>query len=102
MSREREPYFGTEFIHVGVIFQAPLPGTASGHLDAPGLDPVRHGQWTARSFEIWMFKWPELVWSFPGFSDDGKNTASLPGNRGGAEDPAHLPGDGSVFLRGVP
>lgn len=73
MARERERYFGTEFIHVGVIFQAPLPGTAL--VISEPLISIRYGmaQWTERSFDVWMFKWPELVWSFPGLSDDAKN-----------------------------
>ena len=72
MDRERERYFGTEFIHVGVIFQAPLPGTAL--VISKPLVSIRYGmaQWTARSFDIWMFKWPELVWSLPDISDDAK------------------------------
>ena len=76
MARERERYFGTEFVHVGVIFQAPLPGT-SVVISKP-LISIRYGmaQWTERSFDIWMFKWPELVWSFPDLSDDVKNRAT--------------------------
>lgn len=72
-TRERERYFGTEFVHVGVIFQAPLPGTAL--VISKPLISIRYGvaQWTERSFDIWMFKWPELVWSFPDLSDDAKN-----------------------------
>ncbi|MDO8754171.1 MAG: hypothetical protein Q7J80_09795, partial [Anaerolineales bacterium] len=27
---------------------------------------------TPRGFEIWMFKWPQLIWSFPEYSDDAK------------------------------
>ncbi len=76
MARERERYFGTEFIHVGVIFQAPLPGTTL--VISKPLISIRYGmaQWTARSFEIWMFKWPDLVWSFPDISGDVKNRVS--------------------------
>jgi len=72
MGRERERYFGTEFVHFGVIFQAPLPGTAL--VISKPLISIRYGmaQWTERSFDIWMFKWPELVWSLPGLSDDVK------------------------------
>ena len=73
MARERERYYGAEFIHVGVIFQAPLPGTAL--VISKPLISIRYGmaQWTARSFDVWMFKWPELVWSLPDLSDDVKN-----------------------------
>jgi len=73
MARDRERYFGSEFVHVGVIFQAPLPGSALA-ISKP-LISIRYGmaRWTARSFDIWMFKWPELVWSLPGIRDDAKN-----------------------------
>jgi len=73
MARERERFFGTEFIHVGVIFQARLPGTAL--VISNPLLSIRYGmaQWTARSFDIWMFKWPALVWSLPDISDDAKH-----------------------------
>jgi len=76
MARERERYFGSEFIHVGVIFQAPLPGTAL--VISNPLISIRYGmaQWTNRSFDIWMFRWPELVWSLPAVSDDAKRRAT--------------------------
>ena len=69
--RLREPYYGTLFIHVGVLFQAPLPAPAL--LVADPLIAIRYGnaQWSAGAFEIWMFKWPGLVWSF-GFSNAAK------------------------------
>lgn len=70
--REKERYFGTEFIHVGVIFQAPIPGEIV--VLATPLILIRYGnaQWGPRSFEIWMFKWPKLIWSFPDFTDSEK------------------------------
>jgi glycosyltransferase involved in cell wall biosynthesis len=76
MARERERYFGTEFVHVGVIFQSPLPGTAL--VISKPLISIRYGmaQWTERSFDIWMFKWPELVWSLPYLSDNVKYRAT--------------------------
>lgn len=72
LRRERERYYGTEFIHVGVIFQSPLPNGALA-LAAPGIS-IRAGNasWTGRYFEIWCFKWPGLIWSFPGYPDDAK------------------------------
>jgi abequosyltransferase len=64
-SRAKEPYVGSEFIHVGVIFQEALPGSAL-FIVAP-LIQIRYGNamWTARGFEIWMFRWPDLMWSMP-------------------------------------
>lgn len=72
LSRNRRAYYGTLFIHVGVIFQNP-PITDVRVIAEP-LITIRYGNamWTSRSFEIWMFKWPKLIWSFPDFSDSAK------------------------------
>jgi glycosyltransferase involved in cell wall biosynthesis len=69
LSRDRKPYFGSLFVHVGVIFQDRLPGDAV--FIARPLIAVRNANvsWASRSFEIWMFKWPGLIWSLPGFPD---------------------------------
>jgi abequosyltransferase len=71
--REKEKYFGSCFIHVGVIFQQPLPGDALAI--AEPLVSIRYGNamWLGRYFEIWMFKWPSLVWSFTDFPDSVKD-----------------------------
>lgn len=64
MERERVKYYGFEFIHLGVIFQKPLP--ASVLVLAQPYITIRFGnaQWTSRAFEIWMFKWPAIIWGF--------------------------------------
>jgi glycosyltransferase involved in cell wall biosynthesis len=69
LSREREVYTGTEFIHVGVIFQKALTETAI--IIAEPYITIRYGnaQWSSRHFEIWMFNWPKLVWSFKNISN---------------------------------
>jgi glycosyltransferase involved in cell wall biosynthesis len=71
LERERERYFGTLFIHVGVIFQAPLQNI---RVLADPLVMIRYGNamWSSRGFEIWMFKWPDLIWSFGHLSDSAK------------------------------
>jgi len=70
MAREREPYFGSYFIHEGVIFQRPLPGPSLAI--AEPLISVRFGntQWRPREFEIRMIRWPDLVSSFSAVSED--------------------------------
>jgi abequosyltransferase len=70
--RDRTSYYGSEFVHVGVIFQAPM--TAPAFVIAQPLIMIRYGNahWTARSFEIWMFKWPQMVWSFASIGDAAK------------------------------
>jgi len=71
-TREKEKYFGSWFIHVGVIFQGPLPGDAL--VIAEPLVSIRYANasWLTKWFEIWMFKWPGLVWSFANFPDSVK------------------------------
>lgn len=73
VSREREPFFGSYFIHVGVIFQGPLPGNTL-ILHQP-LITIRFGNttWRPREFEIRMIRWTDLVWSLPGISAETKS-----------------------------
>jgi len=68
-NREKEKYFGTSFIHIGVIFQRPFDFDAL--VIAEPLIAIRLGnaEWSSRAFEIWMFKWPALIWSFSHYSD---------------------------------
>jgi glycosyltransferase involved in cell wall biosynthesis len=71
--REKETYFGSCFIHVGIIFQQPLPGDAL--VISEPLISIRYGNasWLGRSFEISMFNWPGLIWSFADFPDSVKS-----------------------------
>jgi hypothetical protein len=73
IEREQKKYFGTEFIHVGVIFQYPIPGKTI--VISNPLINIRMGnaQWSPRSFEIWMIKWPSLLTSFEKVSPISKN-----------------------------
>lgn len=71
-ARERVAFFGTEFIHIGVIFQKPFERFV--RVLADPLVRIRYGncQWGPRAFDIWMFKGPGLIWSFPHLSDQAK------------------------------
>jgi abequosyltransferase len=71
LSRARQPYYGSLFVHVGVLFQHGLDRVIA--LGQP-LVRIRIGNamWTARGFHIWMFLWPDLIWSFAGFADAAK------------------------------
>lgn len=64
LQRDRASYFGSLFIHVGVIFQPPSLNRVK--VIADPLIVIRYGNamWSARGFEIWTFKWPGLIWSF--------------------------------------
>jgi len=72
-AREKERYFDSFFIHVGVIFQSALPQDAL--VIAEPLVAIRYGNamWLGRYFEIWMFKWPGVIWSFGEYSDAAKS-----------------------------
>lgn len=72
IARDRASYFGTLFVHVGVIFQNPPIGQIQ--VIAEPLIIIRWGNamWTARGFEIWMVKWPKLIWSFDDISAEAK------------------------------
>ena len=70
--RIKEPYLGTEFIHVGVIFQKELPHGAFAVAEPCIIIRYGNAQWSPRHFEIWMIKWPDLIWSFPNISDAAK------------------------------
>jgi abequosyltransferase len=72
LARDRATYYGSLFIHVGVIFQQ--PGIETARVVAEPCVALRDGNamWAPRTFEIWALKWPELIWSFPGFSDTAK------------------------------
>lgn len=61
LSRDRESFFGSCFIHVGVIFQDALPNGAIAI--AKPLIAIRFGntQWRPREFEIRMIRWTELI-----------------------------------------
>lgn len=74
LERERAPYYGSLFVHVGVICQKPLSNTI--RVVAEPLIILRYGNamWTPRGAEIWMFIWPNLVWSFDWLSTEVRNS----------------------------
>jgi hypothetical protein len=76
LERDRASYYGTLFVHVGVIFQHPPISRVK--VIAEPLIVIRYGNamWTARGFEIWMFKWPKLIWSFADFTEQSKSAIS--------------------------
>ena len=69
LARDRASYFGSYFVHFGVIFQAPLPGNTLALGDP--LISIRYGnaQWRPKKFEIWMFRRPDLIRSLTAISD---------------------------------
>jgi abequosyltransferase len=72
LARNKDRYFGSGFIHVGVIFSELIHGETL--VVAQPLVSIRYGnaQWTTRAFQIWMINWPDLIWSFSSISDAAK------------------------------
>lgn len=71
-ARDKKSYYGTLFVHMGVIFQEPI---AEGAIVlAEPLIAIRYGNamWTDKGFEVSLFKWPKLIWSFAGIADAAK------------------------------
>lgn len=70
--RDKESYFDTEFVHVGVLFQRPFAREA--HVVAVPYILLRYGvaQWTRRAFKVWMINWPRLIWGLAGISERTK------------------------------
>lgn len=72
LARERAAYYGSQFIHVGVILQT--PPLARVRIVAQPLIQIRYGNasWSARGFDIWVRLWPGLIWSFTQFSESAR------------------------------
>lgn len=81
LERNREGYYGSWFIHIGVIFQHKLNHGA--FVIANPLIRIRYGvaSWSGKAFDIWMKSWPNLIWSLPAVSQNAKRTVvpMLPG-----------------------
>lgn len=64
LTRERQLYYGSLFIHLGVIFQERLPGDTRVIADPLIRYRCYNTQtWSPKAFETFMFGWPSLVWS---------------------------------------
>lgn len=72
LSRNRERYFGSGFIHIGVILDERINENIL--VISSSLISLRYGNalWSNRAFQVWMFNWPELIWSFSTISDQTK------------------------------
>lgn len=66
--RNKELYFGTEFVHVGVLFQKFYENQV--YFVSEPFISIRLGNssWSKRSFKIWLYKWPSLIYSFDNYS----------------------------------
>ncbi len=76
ITRDRSNYFGTLFVHFGVIFQDPVVGPAKAIAEPLVILRAGNSAWTPRRFEIWAFIWPELVWSFDALSEKARRSVT--------------------------
>ena len=72
LSKNASSYYGTGFIHVGVIFQSPPVVNVRVMAEPSVIIRLGNATWSSVRFEIWMLWWPNLIWSFPDFSDMAK------------------------------
>lgn len=72
-----EEFYGTRFIHVGVISKLERD-TKSIFLSKP-LIKIRLGnaEWNKITFYVWSHLWPKLIWSFPNITDKIKKSITL-------------------------
>jgi hypothetical protein len=59
-----------------VIFQAHLPGKALVIVKPFISIRYANAMWKPKEFEIWMFKWPDLIWSFECISPATRESVS--------------------------
>ena len=72
LSKSSSFYYGTGFIHVGVVFQSPPVVNVRVMAEPSVIIRLGNSTWSSVRFEIWMLEWPKLIWSFPDFSDTAK------------------------------
>ena len=72
LSRDREKYYGSGYIHLGVIYDEPIRGKIL--VIACPLITIRYNNehWTDRAFQIQMVSWPNLVSSFSSLSEEAR------------------------------
>lgn len=71
-ARNKKSYYGTLFVHMGVIFQEPIAEGAIVLVEPMIVIRYGNAMWTDKGFEVSLFKWPELIWSFSGVADAAK------------------------------
>jgi glycosyltransferase involved in cell wall biosynthesis len=61
LTRRSDKYVGTEFRHVGLILEAPLPKPVIV-LTPPAIS-IRYGvaHWEPRAVKVWTSQWPEVI-----------------------------------------
>lgn len=72
-----ESFYGSRFIHVGVI--STLVDSTRVFVVPDPLIRIRLGnaEWSNIAFKVWVNLWPDLIWSFPNISDECKKQICL-------------------------
>ncbi|MDB2701446.1 glycosyltransferase family 2 protein, partial [Alphaproteobacteria bacterium] len=72
----KEPFFGSGFIHVGVVLESDYKNNLL--LLSQPITYIRFGdgQWHERAYEIWMIDWPRLIWSLKKISSQSRTFLS--------------------------
>lgn len=72
-----ESFYGSRFIHVGVI--STLADSTRVLVASDPLIRIRLGnaEWSNIAFKVWVNLWPDLIWSFPNISDECKKQICL-------------------------
>ena len=69
LSKNASSYYGTGFVHVGVVFQNPAVVNVRVMAKPSVIIRLGNSTWNTVRFEIWMIWWPNLIWSFTEFPD---------------------------------
>jgi len=69
LSKNASSYYGTGFVHVGVVFQSPAVVNVRVMAKPSVIIRLGNSTWNTVRFEIWMIWWPNLIWSFTEFPD---------------------------------
>jgi len=69
LSKNTSSYYGTGFIHIGVVFQSPAVVNVRVMAKPSVIIRLGNSTWNAARFETWMISWPNLIWSFTEFPD---------------------------------
>ena len=78
LRRDRESYFGSLFIHVGVILQEPPIERVKVLGESLVICRMGNAMWMPRAFEIWGFRWPKLIWSFDRYAPAARRAVTPP------------------------
>lgn len=76
VQREATRFYGSMFIHVGVILQKPALSQVD-IVEQPVL-ALRYGNasWSSRYFEIWTFLWPDMIWQFTHYDGSARSAVT--------------------------